>query len=346
MPDGVRGPLVELTVARFREFLREPEALFWSFGFPLLMTLALGVAFRSQPPQPVPVGVQRGDGDQAVVNALARDPSIVARALDPSDVDRALRNGSVHVVVVPGTPPAYRFDPTRPESRLGRLAVDGALQRATGRSDAFAPRDVEVVTPGSRYIDWLVPGLLGLNIMSTGLWSVGFSVVYARSRKLLKRLTATPMRRSHYLASHVVARLAFLALEAGVLVGVARFVFGIPIAGSPVTLGVVCLVGALSFGGLGLLLASRARTVEAVSGLLNLAMLPMWVLSGVFFSSEHFPRAMQPFIQALPLTALNRALRAVMIDGAPLVALWPEMANLAAWGLGCFAVALKIFRWR
>jgi len=346
MRDRVRGPLVELTVARLREFLREPEALFWSFGFPLLMTLALGVAFRSQPPQPVPVGVQRGDGDQAVVNALAHDPSIAARVLDPSDVDRALRNGSVHVVVVPGTPPAYRFDPTRPESRLGRLAVDGALQCSAGRSDTFAPRDVEAVTPGSRYIDWLVPGLLGLNIMSTGLWSVGFSVVYARSRKLLKRLTATPMRRSHYLASHVVARLAFLALEAGVLVGVARFVFGIPIAGSPVTLGVVCLIGALSFGGLGLLLASRARTVEAVSGLLNLAMLPMWVLSGVFFSSEHFPRAMQPFIQALPLTALNQALRAVMIDGASPAALAWQIVNLVLWGAVSFAIALRIFRWQ
>jgi ABC-type multidrug transport system permease subunit len=182
--------------------------------------------------------------------------------------------------------------------------------------------------------------------MSTGLWSVGFSVVYARSRKLLKRLTATPMRRSHYLASHVVARLAFLALEAGVLVGVARFVFGIPIAGSPVTLGVVCLIGALSFGGLGLLLASRARTVEAVSGLLNLAMLPMWVLSGVFFSSEHFPRAMQPFIQALPLTALNQALRAVMIDGASPAALAWQIVNLVLWGAVSFAIALRIFRWQ
>jgi ABC transporter DrrB family efflux protein len=250
------------------------------------------------------------------------------------------------VVVTAGTPPAFRFDPTRPESRVARFAADAALQRAAGRRDVWQGRDEQVVTPGSRYIDWLLPGLLGMNIMGTGLWSTSFAIVNARVRKLLKRFIATPMRRSDYLLSNILARLLFLALEVVAVLGCGWLVFRVPFNGSLVTFAGLCLLGALSFGGLGLLLASRAKTVEGVSGLLNLAMLPMWILSGVFFSSENFPAAMQPFIDALPLTALNQALRGVMIDGVGAVALWRQIAVLAAWGVGCYAVALRIFRWR
>jgi ABC-type multidrug transport system permease subunit len=261
-------------------------------------------------------------------------------------MDVELRNGSVQILVLPGTPPTYRFDPTRPESRLARLALDDALQRARGRRDAWTPREQTVVSPGSRYVDWVLPGLLGMNIMGTGLWSIGFGVVQARTRKLLKRLMATPMRRGQYLLSHVLSRLVFLALEVVTIVGFGVLAFGVPLEGSIAALGLDCLLGALAFGGLGLLIASRPRTIEGVSGLMNLAMLPMWVLSGVFFSAEHFPDLMQPFIQALPLTALNQALRGVMIDGASLAALWPQLANLGVWGVGCFAIAVRVFRWR
>ena len=337
MPDRqVRHPLVELTLVRLREFLREPEALFWSFAFPVLMAVALGVAFRTQDPQPIPVGVLAGEGAAALVGRLAGDPGLAPREVDAAGADRALRNGAVHLVVVPCDPPSYRYDPTRPEPRLARLAADAALQRAAGRTDAFAARELTEVPPGSRYIDWVVPGLIGLNIMSTGLWSIGFSIVNARTRKLLKRLVATPMRRSHFLLSHVLAR----------LVAFGTLALGTTLNGGLPSLAVVCLVGALSFGGLGLLVASRAKTIEAVSGWLNVVMLPMWLLSGVFFSSENFPAAMQPAISALPLTALNDALRANMIDGLGLAALWPQLAVLACWGIVPFAVAMRIFRWR
>jgi ABC-2 type transport system permease protein len=342
--DGAAHPLIELTRARFREFVREPEAIFWVFAFPVLMTLALGIAFRTREAPPVPVAVVRGA--EALAAALRAAPDLDVRLLDRSAAELALRNGAVQLVVSAGSPPVYRFDPTRPESRLARLAVDAALQRAAGRRDVWTPREEPVTAVGSRYIDWVVPGLLGMNIMGTGLWGIGFAVVQARTRKLLKRLVATPLRRSHYLLSHVLSRLVFLALEVAVLVGFAVAAFGVPINGSLVTMGLVCLIGALSFGGLGLLLASRARTVEAVSGLMNLAMVPMWILSGVFFSSENFPAVMQPFIQALPLTALNQALRAVMIDGAGWAGLGVQTAILAAWGLGCFAIAVRIFRWQ
>src|SRR5689334_12280820 len=173
-PEPRYYPIVELTLSRMREFLREPEAVFWVFAFPVLMALALGVAFRSQKPQEVVAGVVATDGAQPLTQALQSAGGIRVRAIAPTDVEVALRNGLVSVVIFPGTPPTYRYDPTRPESHVARLTVDGALQRAAGRRDAWTPRDEQVVTPGSRYIDWLLPGLLGMNIMGTGLWSTGF----------------------------------------------------------------------------------------------------------------------------------------------------------------------------
>ncbi|MFN0149425.1 MAG: ABC transporter permease [bacterium] len=346
MSERGHSPLFELTRARIREFLREPEAVFWVFAFPVLMTLALGVAFRNQRPQDVVVGVLRGDGAAPILATLTAEPGVKASEVAPEDAERVLRTGDVSVLVVPGDPPAYRFDPARPESRLARLAVDGALQRAAGRADALTAREEIVAAPGSRYIDWLVPGLLGMNIMGTGLWSIGFAVVTARTRKLLKRLVATPMPRSSYLLSHLLARLVFLALEVGAILVFARIVFGVRSAGSVWAVGVLCLLGALAFSGLGLLVASRARTIEAVSGLMNVVMLPMWLLSGVFFASSHFPDVAQPFIRALPLTALNDALRGVMLEGRPIAGVARETATLAAWGLASFAAALKLFQWR
>jgi ABC-type multidrug transport system permease subunit len=331
---------------RFREFIREPEALFWVFAFPVLMACALGVAFRTQEPQPIPIGVEAGPDAPSIVERLGLDRQLRVRVLEASEVDRALRNGTVHLVVSGGDPPSYRFDPTRPETRLARLAADAALQRAAGRQDAFLARERTEVPVGSRYIDWVLPGLLGMNIMGTGLWGIGFSIVHARSRKLLKRLIATPMRRSQYLLSHVAARLIFLALEVGVLVGFGRLVFGTPVNGDLPSLAALCLLGALSFGGLGLLVASRAKTIEAVSGWMNVVMLPMWLLSGVFFSADNFPDAMQPAIRALPLTALNDALRANMIDGLAVTSVLPQIGVLLFWGVVPFAIALRIFRWR
>lgn len=337
--------LRELTLARLREFLREPEAVFWVFGFPIIMTLALGIAFRTRSDDPVRVAVDAGAGAEGVLSALRDDRAFVVREIPATGVERALRDGIVQVVVVPGTPPTYRFDPARAESQLARLAVDRALQRAAGRTDAFTPREDAVRAVGSRYIDWLVPGLLGMNIMGTGMWSTSFAIVTARTRKLLKRFAATPMPRGAYLAALVGSRLAFLVAEAAVLLVFAYVAFGVDLHGSVAALVTVSVLGALAFGAIALLVASRARTVEGVSGLLNLVMLPMWVFSGVFFASSNFPDAMQPFVQALPLTALNDALRGVMNDGATLASLWRELALLAGWGGLSYVTAMKIFRW-
>ena len=271
---------------------------------------------------------------------------MTVRLLDGPAADIALRDGDAHLVVIPGRPPTYRYDPTRPESRLARLVVDAVLQRAAGRVDVLKGNVEEIVRPGSRYIDWLVPGLLAMNIMGTGMWGIGFSVVVARSRKLLKRMVATPMRRWHFLASLVVARLAFLGLEVLTLLGFAWLVFDIPLEGSLLSVAAVAVLGAMTFGGIGLLTASRAKTVEGVSGIMNVVMVPMWVASGVFFTSSNFPEMAQPFIQALPLTALVDALRGVMLNGDTIGTLAPELGLLGAWGFGTFGVALRLFRWQ
>ena len=338
--------MFQLALARMREFYREPEAVFWVFGFPIVLAFALGLAFRNTGPGELQVGVARGAGDSVVAATLDSSPRLVATVLDSGTALLRLRTGRIALLVVPGDPLVYRYDSTRTESGLARLEVDDVLQRAQGRSDRVAVRDDRVIAPGSRYIDFLIPGLLGMNLLGSGIWGVGFSVVQARQRKLLKRFMATPMRRSHYLLSFILSRLVFLILEVVALVGSGWLLFGVAVRGSFVTLAGITILGAFAFAGLGLLVASRAKTIEGVSGLMNLVMLPMWILSGTFFSYSRFPDAMIPFVKALPLTALNDALRAVMIDGTGLATLGGPLAIVTGWGAVSFVVALKIFRWR
>ena len=342
----VRGPFAELTATRIRELIREPEAVFWVFVFPIILTAILALAFRSRPPDALPVAVEAGPHADARLAALSSTPELKARVLPEAEARQALARGHVVLVISAEETPGYAYDPTQPESRTARLAVDAALQRAAGRSDAFEPLNAELTEPGTRYVDWLVPGLLGMNLMGTGMWGIGFSLVVARNGNLLKRLIAAPVRRSHLLGAQIMARLIFLIPEAGALLVFAALVLGVPLRGSLLVLAGVSLLGALAFSGLGLLTAARPRTIEGVSGVMNLVMVPMWIFSGIFFSTERFPAGMQPFVQALPLTALNDALRGVMLEGTALTALVPELAILAAWGSISFVVALKIFRWQ
>ena len=345
-----RSSMVQLTLVRFREFIREPEAVFWTFIFPILLAAGLGIAFRQRGPDKVQVGVVSGTaGSAGVVQSLARDSTLVVAMYDDSSAARALRTGRVALLVVPGSAEdsvRYVYDRGRSEAVSARLMVDRAVQTGAGRVDAVRATDTYVTEAGSRYIDFLIPGLLGMNLMGSSIWGLGFSIVTARSKKLLKRLMATPMSRVQYLLSYLCSRLVFLILEVVTLVGFGHWAFGVPLRGSLATLFLICLLAAVSFGGLGLLTASRARTTEAVSGIMNFIMLPMWIFSGVFFSSANFPRAIQPFIKLLPLTAVNDALRANMLEGASFAAVTPQMLVIIVWGVVTFFAALKLFRWR
>jgi len=341
-------PLVELTLTRMREFLREKEAVFWVFVFPVLMTFALGIAFRNTAPDKTLVAIEAGDAKASeTASILSRSPDIAATVLSPDEAQRQLRSGKVAIIVKPvDNTFEYRFDPTRPESRTARLLVDDVLQRGKGRADVVSVGEAKITEPGARYVDFLVPGLIGMNMMGSGLWGLGFTVVIARSRKILKRFAATPMRRSHYLLSFMLSRLVFLVLEVAAVIIFATLAFGFTVRGSWLAVALMTVLGGFTFSGIGLLVAARPTTIEGVSGLMNFIMLPMWLLSGTFFSSERFPQVLQPFIQALPLTALNNVLRALMNEGTSLSSNWVSIAILLIWFVVSFVVALKIFKWQ
>ncbi len=347
------SPLLNLTLGRIREFYREPAAVFWVYGFPLFLAVILGTAFRNRPVEQIRVDIVT-DGPAGLVAAeqmktsLERDPRLVI-TLDHSSVCRnRMRTAKTDLVVTPGetnSAPDYLIEPNRPEAVLAKNAVDNVLLR-----DRFptAPKATESTLdePGARYIDFLIPGLIGTNLMGGGLWGVGFVIVDMRVRKLLKRFLATPMRKTDFMLSLVLSRLIFTMVEIVLLFGFAWLVFGVRVFGDPLAFLILLFAGGTCFAGIGLLVACRAKTIETVSGLMNAVMLPMYLLSGVFFSAERFPQEIQPFIQALPLTVLIDALRNVMNDGAGLTAIIRPTLILIAWGLGCFFLALRLFRWR
>ncbi len=356
-------PLYQLTVTRLVEFYREPEAVFWVYIFPLLMTVGLGIAFRSEPVVRVVIDVVDGPYARGIVTRLqsaegqTHGPLVGfrfrVRVTPEQEARRRLRVGKTQLVVLPETRPSrgephvqLLYDPTRQDSVLARLAISAALTQSTADSPSGRLEDRPLIQPGGRYIDFLVPGLVGMNLLAGGLWGIGYVAVDLRVRNLLKRFLATPMRRSHFLLALMLSRFFFTATEVVLLLIFAYWVFDLVIYGSLWHVAVLLVVGAWSFSGLGLLTASRARTLEAISGLINLVTLPMWLLSGVFFSYERFPEVAHPFIRVLPLTSFNDALRAVMLEGRSLVELPFELANLVLWGLVCFALALRWFRWR
>ena len=370
------GPLAQLTLARLRLFFREPSTIFWAFGFPIMLSIALGIAFRNRAPEPVRVAVEAGPGAEPALSAMT-SPLVQATVEDAATASRWLRQGKVVLVVVPGdrntvpypsdlslrssvrtTVPdlsdlslrssmrTYRYDEARPEARLARLLVDDLLQRAEGRRDVAVVADERVTRVGARYIDFLIPGLVGMNLMSGSMWGIGYAIVEMRTKKLVKRMLATPMRRSDFLLSFVLMRALFVVVEVPVLFGFGWIAFGVPVLGSKLLLLALSFLGAFTFGGLGLLVASRAQNTQTVGGLMNVVMMPMFIGSGVFFSTSNFPDSMQPLLRALPLTALNDSLRAITNDGAPMVEVAAPALVLAAWGLISYGAALKLFRWK
>jgi ABC-2 type transport system permease protein len=345
-----------LLLARLLELKREPEVVFWVFIFPLLLAAGLGIAFRNKPADITSVVIINGNGAQKMLAMLensdkssSRNSAIRAVVLDRDAALKGFHFGKFDLAIEanPDSSYTYYYDPARPESVLSRAEVDAALQFAAGRKDALATSSQSSSEPGSRYIDFLIPGLLGMNLMNSGMWGVGFALVEMRQRKLLKRFVATPMRRSDFLLALTSSRLILMVIEVGLLLGFGVLVFHMRVQGWRSILSVILLgsLGAVTFGGVGLLTACRAQKIESVSGLINLVMMPMWIFSGVFFSYDRFPAMAHPFIKALPLTALNDALRATILEGASLGSQSGRLLVLAVWGGVSFILALRWFRW-
>src|ERR1035438_8293262 len=326
-----------LLMARMLELKREPEVVFWVFVFPLLLALGLGIAFRNKPGDAVPVAIVAGSESpdaQSLVRRVAQHELFKIQVLPAAEAQKGFRLGKFDLVIEPDRKGGfeYRYDPARPESVLAKAEVNEALQAAAGRKDVVPIAVVTSSEPGSRYIDFLIPGLLGMNLMNSGMWGIGFALVDMRQRKLLKRFVGTPMRRGDFLLAIMTSRLLLMVIEIGLLLTLGVLVFHMKVLGSLFAILLVGAVGALAFGGIGLPTASRAQKIESVSGLMNLVMMPMWIFSGVFFSYERFPAVIQPLIKALPLTALNDALRASILEGTPLIHQWPRLFVMSVWG--------------
>jgi len=340
---------VVLAVARatMRDFWRTPEAVFWSYAFPLGMALVLGFAFRGQPQQPVPVVFVAPDGaDGEALAALRTDPRLEVSVMGDAAAERALALGRAAVLVhVLASGPQLEVDPTRPESEVAELLVRRCLQASAGRQDPLTIQVQHVVTPGSRYIDFLVPGLIGLNLLGMGMFGVGFNLVYMRVRKTLRRLAVTPMGRADFFLGFMLTRL-LLSLPASIVIVVfGQLVFGVPVHGSWVALVLLMIAGGLAFAGIGLLLGSRAKTIEGASGIMNVVQMPMWLIGGVFFSNQRFPGMLQTLVDAVPMSLATDGMRGVMLEGKGCVEVLVPIVALFAVGASCLAFAVRIFRW-
>ena len=338
--------LGQVTLLTFREFIRTPGAVFWTYGFPLTMAVCLGLAFRTSEPAPLAIAVVESEHVAAQFEALEKNERLQPQLFDLAGARDAFSHGRC-LLIVSGTAqrPVITVDPTRPESELARLHVVQSLQASHSPQSVLEVEERDETAPGSRYIDWLIPGLISLNLLGAGLWGVGFNLVQMRVKHILRRLMVTPMRRSEFMLAFLLSRLLLVIPESAIILGFGVWIFDTPISGSLGTILVLVLLGAVSFTGLGILIACRAKSMESVSGLMNFVMIPMWLLGGSFFSSDRFPDVLQPLVQILPITHLNNGLRAVIQDGAEIGTMGLELGYLAAFGVLTMVLAIKIFRW-
>lgn len=349
-------PILILIRTRLLEFSRRPAAVFWTYVFPLVMMFILGSAFRSQGESISQVAIVAGDHASTLHEKLKPSPELAVTIVQSDEGLRRLRAGRLALLIRESTSVApsgsdiserweFVYDPQRPGGRTAELLVQQQLRVSAGADDSQKIPRVPYSEPGGRYIDFLVPGLIGMVLLGGGLWGVGYAIVDMRIRKLLKRYLATPMRKSDFLLGIVFSRMLFVVPQIAVILLASYLAFSVSIHGSWFDFSLVVLLGGLQFAGVGLLIASRAKTMETMSGLINLVMLPMWTLSGIFFSYENFPEMLHLPIRILPLTSLLDVLRGIMLDGRPMWAFPLEMTSILLWTVGTFVIALWNFRW-
>lgn len=333
----------------WRDYLRTPEAVFWTYGFPFVMTIVLGLAFSGGGAEPSRIGVLGSGFDAAVGierSAAETDELQVVRFADEESARRALIAGRIELVLGGDIAnPILDLDPRRPGSELAELRVDRRLSIARGVDPGPEVDRHEIVEPGGRYVDFVLPGLIALNVLGAGVYGIGYNIVQMRSRNLFRRLWVTPVGRAEFLLGFLGARGVLALIPPFVILLFGSVAFGVPVRDGLPMFALLVLAGAASFSGLGMLISSRARTLEAVSGLMNFVMLPMWLLGGAFFSTAKFPETVQPLLRAVPLSWLCDGFRDALLGAEVHVDQWTAVGLLFGFGVLCFGIATRVFRW-
>lgn len=372
------GQLTELIKAMFREIIREPGVLFWGILFPILMSLGLGVAFTRKADIVRKVGVilsteynigrdtstslqtfletrceknTSGNGKTynwklQILNRKLGNSVFYFYKMDWDQAMTALKRGTINVLVTDRNGvPEYHFDPQNSDAQLTYIRLStiiGSGTQVPSETDA----DVKPLTlKGTRYIDFLVPGLITMGVMMSSMWGISYGLIEKRSKKLLRRMVATPMKKSHFLFALITVRLFMNFIESSVLLIFSMIVFRISIMGNIPALLAIFLAGNFAFAGIAVLMSSHTSNTEVGNGLINAIVFPMMVLSGIFFSYHNFPAWSIKFIQALPLTMMTDGIRSIFNEGAGFGEVALPIMILSAMGAAFFAAGLKIFKW-
>jgi ABC-2 type transport system permease protein len=370
--------LWQITTALFKEIIREPGVLFWGILFPILMSLGLGIAFTKKADviRKVAVitntGIAKADDTLSVISSFFQKNCEKTYSADNKELKwklvlkddklgnsifffyemdwkesmMQLKRGTVNVVLLEkNNQPEYHFDPLNPDAQLTYLK----LHEYIGGNKIIAAENSENIKPltviGTRYIDFLVPGLISMGVMMSCMWGISYGLIEKRSKKLLRRLVATPMKKSHFLISLITVRIGMNFVESIVLFIFALIAFKMTVQGSLSALFFMFLAGNFAFSGIAIFISSNTSKTEVGNGLINFVVFPMMVLSGIFFSYHNFPDWAIPVIQKLPLTMLTDGVRSIFNEGAGYNEVGLSILILTAVGAVFFSVGLKIFKW-
>ena len=370
--------LRQLTMAQVRELIREPGVLFWGILFPILMSLGLGIAFTKKADIIRKVAVILPDRETVASDSssnLIHFLEINCETFNPDDKEgyswkltlkdnklgnsiflfyemdwknamMMLKRGTVNVVLAENKGQVeYHFDPMNSDAQLSYLKLNGIIGGGQIVASEGNPNIQPLTVKGTRYIDFLVPGLITMGVMMSCMWGISYGIIEKRSKKLLRRLVATPMRKSHFLVALITVRIIMNFIESAVLFLFALLVFKIVIQGSIAALLIMFLAGNIAFAGIAVFVSSHTSNTEVGNGLINFVVFPMMVLSGIFFSYHNFPDWSIPVIQKLPLTMMTDGIRSIFNEGAGFHEVTLPVLILVATGVVFFTAGLKIFKW-
>jgi ABC-2 type transport system permease protein len=341
--------LIQLIIVHFKSFFREPSILFWAVVFPIIMAWVLGIAFSNKGESLRTVYVtgdsaipEKITGEKVMGEEIGNVYRIRFQKASEEDALRAVKQGLITLFIeVREDSLIYHFDPLNSDAQLTHLILERNIAEVSTNNTSVDA----LQTTGTRYIDFLIPGMIALGVMNSCIWGIGWSLVESRMKKLLRRMVATPLKKTVFFTSHMITRIILGTIETILLIAFSYFYFGTRITGSIPAFIVVFLAGIFAFAGIAILMASRTSKAEVASGLVNAITLPMMILSGIFFNYHNFPDWAIPVIQALPLTLVADSIRSIFIEGAGLVEVLRPVVILCSIGLVAFTAGLRAFKW-